>query len=194
MKKKILGVFKESNDIKKRFAESHAEEIAEVSKMIAGVFNEGKKLILFGNGGSSTDASHIAAEFVNRFQMERPPLPAIAINTDMAVMTAIGNDYGFSEVFSKQLKALANEGDVVIAITTSGASKNVIKALEVAKKKKLKTVVFTGAKGKKLSSGVDHAFVVPSEITARIQEVHITLGHIICQMIEEILFETPRKK
>jgi D-sedoheptulose 7-phosphate isomerase len=194
MKKKILGVFKESNDIKKMFAESHAETIAEVSKMIAGVFNEGKKLILFGNGGSSTDASHIAAEFVNRFQMERPPLPAIAINTDMAVMTAIGNDYGFSEVFSKQLKALANEGDVVVAITTSGASKNVIKALEVAKKKKLKTVVFTGAKGKKLSSGVDYAFVVPSEITARIQEVHITLGHIICQMIEEILFETPRKK
>jgi D-sedoheptulose 7-phosphate isomerase len=194
MKKKILGVFKESVEIKKRFVESHAEVIADVSKMIAGAFNEGKKLILFGNGGSSTDASHIAAEFVNRFQMERPPLPAIALNTDMAVITAIGNDYGFTEVFSKQLKALANEGDVVIAISTSGTSKNVIKALEVARRKKLKTVAFTGAKGKKLSSGVDYAFVVPSEITARIQEVHITLGHVLCQMVEEILFEAPRKK
>lgn len=194
MKKKILGVFKESVEIKQRFVESHAEIIADVSIMIAGAFNEGKKLILFGNGGSSTDASHIAAEFVNRFQMERPPLPAIALNTDMAVITAIGNDYGFTEVFSKQLKALANEGDVVIAISTSGTSRNVIKALEVARRKKLKTIAFTGAKGKKLSSGVDYAFVVPSEITARIQEVHITLGHVLCQMVEEILFEEPRKK
>jgi D-sedoheptulose 7-phosphate isomerase len=194
MKKKILGVFKESVEIKKLFVESHTEVIADVSKMIAGAFNEGKKLILFGNGGSSTDASHIAAEFVNRFQMERPPLPAIALNTDMAVITAIGNDYGFSEVFSKQLKALANEGDVVIAISTSGTSKNVIKALEVARRKKLKTIAFTGAKGKKMSSAADYAFVVPSEITARIQEVHITLGHVLCQMVEEILFEAPRKK
>jgi D-sedoheptulose 7-phosphate isomerase len=194
MKKKILGLFKESAAVKQQFAESHIETISEVSRIIAGAFNEGKKLILFGNGGSSTDASHIAAEFVNRFQMERPPLPAIALNTDMAVITAIGNDYGFSEVFSKQLKALANEGDVVIAISTSGASKNVLKALEVAKRKKLKTVAFTGAKGNKLSSKVDHAFVVPSEITARIQETHITLGHVLCQMIEEVLFEAPRKK
>lgn len=194
MRKKILGLFKESAAVKLQFAESHAETIAEVSRMIAGAFNEGKKLLLFGNGGSATDASHIAAEFVNRFQMERPPLPAIALNTDMAVITAIGNDYGFSEVFSKQLKALANEGDVVIAISTSGDSKNVVKALEVARRKKLKTVVFTGAKGKKLSSRVDHAFVVPSEITARIQEVHITLGHVLCQMVEEVLFEAPRKK
>jgi len=180
--------------VKNKFAVENAALIEEAAKAVAHAFGEGRKVVLFGNGGSSTDASHIAAEFVNRFKMERPPLPAIALNTDMAVITSISNDYDYSEIFAKQLKALGEEGDIVIAITTSGSSPNVLKALEVAKKKKLKTIFFTGAKGAKSAGKADFGFVVPSTDTARVQETHITLGHVLCQMIEEILFEAPRKK
>jgi D-sedoheptulose 7-phosphate isomerase len=195
MKDKILKAFEESINVKEKFAEEkNLDKIIEVAKAIANAFNDGKKLILFGNGGSSTDASHIAAEFTNRFKKDRPGLPAIALNTDMAVITSIANDYDFSEVFAKQLKALANEGDVVIAISTSGNSPNILKAMDVAKKKKLTTIAFTGLKGEKLASKATYTFIVPSENTPRIQETHITLGHIICQMVEEILFEAPRKK
>jgi D-sedoheptulose 7-phosphate isomerase len=136
----------------------------------------------------------ISAEFVNRFKRERPGLPAIALNTDMAVITSIANDYDYSEIFSRQLKSLAVEGDIVIAITTSGHSSNVLKAMEVAKKKKLKSVIFTGAKGEKIAAKSTFSFVVPSDNTPRIQETHITLGHVLCLMVEEILFEEPRKK
>jgi D-sedoheptulose 7-phosphate isomerase len=194
MKEKILKEFKESISVKEKFIQDHLDTVIEVSKAIATAFNEGNKLILFGNGGSSTDASHIAAEFINRFKRERPGLPAIALNTDMAVITSIANDYDYSEVFSRQLKSLAFEGDVVIAITTSGHSSNVIKAMDVAKKKKLKSIIFTGAKGEKLASKASYSFVVPSDNTPRIQETHITLGHVLCLMVEEILFEEPRKK
>jgi D-sedoheptulose 7-phosphate isomerase len=194
MKEKILKEFKESITVKEKFIQGHLDAVVEVSRAIASAFNEGNKLILFGNGGSSTDASHIAAEFVNRFKRERPDLPAIALNTDMAVITSIANDYDYSEVFSRQLKSLAAEGDVVIAITTSGHSPNVVKALDAARKKKLKTIIFTGAKGEKLTSKASYSFVVPSDNTPRIQETHITLGHVICLMVEEILFEEPRKK
>jgi D-sedoheptulose 7-phosphate isomerase len=194
MKEKILKEFKESISVKEKFIQEHIDTVIEVSKAIAAAFNEGNKLILFGNGGSSTDASHIAAEFINRFKRERPGLPAIALNTDMAVITSIANDYDYSEIFSRQLKSLAFEGDVVIAITTSGHSSNVIKAMDVAKKKKLKSIIFTGSKGEKLASKASYSFVVPSDNTPRIQETHITLGHVLCLMVEEILFEEPRKK
>jgi D-sedoheptulose 7-phosphate isomerase len=194
MKDKILKVFEESIEVKKKFAEENVDTIIEVAKVIADAFNKGKKLILFGNGGSATDASHIAAEFINRFQKERPSLPAISLNTDMAVITAIANDYDFSEIFSKQLKSLSDEGDVVIGISTSGNSPNVLKAIDVARKKKLITIAFTGIKGDKFASKATYAFIVPSDKTPRIQETHITLGHILCRMVEEILFEAPRKK
>jgi D-sedoheptulose 7-phosphate isomerase len=195
MKDKILKSFEESIHIKEKFInEKNVCRIMEAAKLIANAFNEGKKLILFGNGGSATDASHIAAEFINRFKRERPGLPAITLNTDMAVITAIANDYDFSDIFAKQLKALAEEGDVVIAISTSGNSPNVLKAMDVARKKKLTTIAFTGIKGDKFASRASVAFVVPSDNTPRIQEIHITLGHVICQMVEEILFEAPRKK
>lgn len=194
MEDNILKAFEESISVKDKFAKKNAGAIAEVSKMIADAFNDGKKLLLFGNGGSGTDASHIAAEFVNRFKRERPGLPALSLNTDMAVITSIANDYDFSEIFARQLKSLAVEGDVVIAITTSGASANIIKAMEVARKRKLRTVVFTGTKGEKFAAKADYAFVVPSDNTPRIQETHITLGHVLCQMVEEILFDTPRKR
>lgn len=194
MKDKILKAFEESVKVKERFAKEYTETIVEVSKVIADAFNDGKKLILFGNGGSATDASHIAAEFVNRFKRERPGLPAIALNTDMAVITSIANDYDYSEIFARQLKPLSEEGDIVIAISTSGTSSNVLKAMDAAKRKKLRTIVFTGAKGEKFASRADYAFIVPSDSTPRIQETHITLGHVLCQMVEEILFETPRKR
>jgi len=194
MNRKVLDEFDESARVKQEFIRAHAKAVEQVAREIAGAFSEGGKLILFGNGGSSTDASHIAAEFVGRFKRERPGLPAIALNTDMAVITSLANDYDYSEVFSRQLKALAAEGDVVIAISTSGNSPNVLKAVEVARKKKLKTVAFTGARGQKLASRVNFAFVVPSESTPRIQETHMTLGHVLCRMVEEILFEAPREK
>jgi len=195
MKDKILKAFEESIDVKTKFFNAkNVDKISEIAKIIAHAFNDGKKLILFGNGGSSTDASHIASEFVNRFKIERPGLPAIALNTDMAVITSIANDYDFSEVFSKQLKSLADEGDIVIAISTSGNSPNILKAMDVAKRKKLTTIALTGAKGDKLTAKATYAFIVPSDNTPRIQETHITLGHVLCQIVEEILFEAPRKK
>lgn len=194
MKDKIVKAFEESIAVKDRFVKENVDTIVGASRLIADAFNDGKKLLLFGNGGSATDASHIAAEFVNRFKRERPGLPAIALNTDVAVLTSIANDYDFSEIFARQLKSLSEEGDVALAITTSGNSGNVLKAMDAAKRKKLRTIVFTGAKGEKLASRADFGFVVPSENTPRIQETHITLGHVLCQMVEEILFETPRKR
>jgi D-sedoheptulose 7-phosphate isomerase len=194
MKDKIIKIFEDSIEVKKKFLEGHIDTIVEVANIIAGAFNKGKKVILFGNGGSATDASHLAAEFINRFQKERPSLPAIALNADMAVITAIANDYDFSEIFSKQLKSLSDEGDVVIAISTSGNSANILKAMDAAKRKKLITIAFTGLKGDKFASKAQYAFIVPSDKTPRIQETHITLGHVLCRMVEEILFEAPRKK
>lgn len=195
MKEKIRRAFEESIQVKENFInEKTIEKILDVAKTIANAFNDGYKLILFGNGGSATDASHIAAEFVNRFKRERPGLPAIALNTDMAVITSIANDYDFSDIFAKQLRALSEEGDVVIGISTSGNSPNVLKAMEVARKKKLTTVFFTGSKGEKVASRATFSFVVPSDNTPRIQETHIVLGHVLCQMVEEILFEAPRKR
>jgi len=194
MKEKILSEFRESITVKENFIQGHLETILEAAKAIAGAFNDGSKLILFGNGGSATDASHIAGEFVNRFKRERPALPAISLNTDIAVITSIANDYDYSEIFARQLKSLALDGDVIVAITTSGSSANVVKALDAARRKKLKTILFTGSKGEKLAAKSTYAFVVPSDNTPRIQETHITLGHVLCLMVEEILFEAPRKK
>lgn len=184
----IIKIFEESAQVKINFARENALKIIEVVQLIAQTFRDGKKVLIFGNGGSAMDASHIAAEFVNRFLMERPPLPAIALNTDVAVLTSISNDYDYSQVFSKQLTALGHEGDVVIGISTSGNSPNVIKAIDVAKKNGMKTVVLTGGTGGKLAHMADYAFTVPTKHTPRIQETHITLGHTICQLVDEELF------
>jgi D-sedoheptulose 7-phosphate isomerase len=193
MKDEIIKAFDESAQIKVRFVRDNIDKIIEVVQLIAQAFREGKKVVLFGNGGSAMDASHIAAEFVNRFLMERPPLPAIALNTDAAVLTSISNDYDFSQVFSKQLSALGHEGDIVIGISTSGNSPNVIKAIDVAKKNGMKTVILTGGTGGKMANMADVAFIVPTKVTARIQETHITLGHAICQMVDEELFGSHSK-
>lgn len=185
---KIRSLFEESIKTKEQFIRAYASSIEEVSEIIASSFQKGNKLILMGNGGSATDASHIAAEFVNRFKKDRPPLPAIALNTDMAIMTSISNDYNFNLIFKRQIQMLARDGDVVIAISTSGNSPNVIEGIEAAKKAGTITIGFTGNTGGRLASLVDYAFVVPSPVTPRIQEVHITLGHVICQIVEEIIF------
>ena len=194
MKNKALEAFRESIEVKQAFVDQYASMIGEVASMIAAAFNAGGKLIIFGNGGSSTDASHIVAEFVGRFKRERPGLPAISLNTDMAVMTALANDYGYDEVFSRQLKALGSAGDVVIAISTSGNSPNVLKAVEAAKRRKMRVIAMTGGEGGKLAGRVQYTFKVPSPVTARVQETHITLGHVLCQLVDDILFETPRTK
>ncbi len=194
MKGRIHKVVKESISVKEKFFNNNGDKIIEVSKVIAECFNNGNKLLLFGNGGSATDASHIAGEFVNKFQLERPGLPAIALNTDMAVITSIANDYNFAEVFARQIKSLAVEGDVVIALSTSGKSRNILKAMDVAKRKKLVTIAFTGENGVEFASKANHAFIVPSAETPRIQESHNLLGHILCQLVEDMLFDMPRKK
>ncbi len=188
MKESIIQIFEDSAKVKVKFARENADRIVEVVQLIAHAFRDGKKVLLFGNGGSATDASHIAAEFVNRFLMERPPLPAIALNTDVSILTSISNDYDYSQVFSKQLAALGHEGDVVSGISTSGNSANVIKAIEVAKNKGMKTVVLTGGSGGRLAKMADYVFVVPTKQTPRIQETHITLGHTICEMVDQELF------
>jgi len=188
MKESIIQAFEESARIKVKFARENADKIVDVVQLIAQAFREGRKVILFGNGGSAMDASHIAAEFMNRFLIERPPLPAIALNSDTALLTCISNDYDFSQVFSKQLSALGHEGDVVIGISTSGNSQNVIKAFEVAKKNGMKTVALTGGTGGKMAGLADYAFIIPTKVTPRIQEAHITLGHTICQLVDEELF------
>ena len=162
--------------------------IKKVSLAIIEAYRNKKKLILFGNGGSAADAQHIAAELVNRFELERMALPAIALTTDSSVLTSIANDYDYSKVFARQVEALAEEGDVVIGISTSGSSLNVIKGIEVAREKGAKTIGLTGKNGAELARSADLVLRVPSNDTPRIQEAHITILHIICYLIEKKLF------
>jgi D-sedoheptulose 7-phosphate isomerase len=188
MKEQVIKAFEESIDVKRRFVQEHVDRIVQVANVIAAAFRDGHKVLLFGNGGSSTDASHIAAEFVGRYHRQRRPLPAIALATDMAAITCIANDYDYAEIFARQVNAHGQKGDVVIAISTSGNSPNVIKGLDAARDLGLTTIGWTGGKGGKLADMVDYSFVVPSTVTARIQESHITLGHVLCELIEESLF------
>jgi len=162
--------------------------IKRVSLAIIEAYRNRKKLILFGNGGSAADAQHIAAELVNRFELERMALPAIALTTDTSILTSIANDYDYSKVFARQVEALAEEGDVVIGISTSGTSLSVIKGIEVAREKGAKTIGLTGKNGGELAKIVDLVLKVPSNDTPRIQEAHITILHIICYLIEKKLF------
>ena len=163
--------------------------ISQSAELIAEAFKAGNKLLLCGNGGSAADAQHLAAEFVNRFAIERPPLPAIALSTDTSILTSIGNDYSFDQAFSKQIKAIGKEGDILLAISTSGESKNVIMAVKVARDMGIKAIGLTGKGGGKMAKMVDILLNVDSNITARIQEVHITVGHIICELVDHILFQ-----
>jgi D-sedoheptulose 7-phosphate isomerase len=189
MKERAVKAFEESVEVKRRFVREHADRIEQVARLIARALSGGHKLLLFGNGGSATDASHLAAEFVGRYHKDRRPLPAIALGADLAALTCIANDYAYDEVFARQVKAHGQKGDIAIAISTSGNSPNVLKGAEAARALGLTTIGWTGGKGGKLVGVVDHCFIVPSSVTARIQESHITLGHVLCELIEEELFE-----
>jgi D-sedoheptulose 7-phosphate isomerase len=171
--------------VKQQFARDHADRIVQVAKLLGSAFREGRKVLLFGNGGSATDAAHIAAEFVGRYKRERAPLPAIALATDIAAITCIANDYGYDELFARQVRAHGQKGDIAIAISTSGNSPNVLRGVAAARDGGLVTVAWTGGSGGKLAGLVDYPFVVPSTVTARIQESHITLGHVLCELVEE---------
>jgi len=168
--------------------------IAKIAEVIIQTYRKGKKVILFGNGGSAADAQHIAAELVGKYYLERAPLPAITLTVNTSSLTAIGNDYSFAQVFVKQLEALGEAGDVAIGISTSGDSENVLEALKAAKEKGLITIGFTGKKGGKLTNVVDYCLHIPSDDTPRIQEGHITVGHIICEIVERELFGSDEKK
>ena len=184
----ILKRFKESADVKTRFLKENLPKLLEVIKLISHAFEAGNKLFFFGNGGSAADAQHLAAEFVNRYIMDRPPLPAVALTTDTSILTSISNDIAFAEIFAKQLRALGKEGDVAIGISTSGNSSNVLKAFEVAKEMGMKTVALTGNDGGGLAKMADFSLVVSSSSTPRIQEAHILIGHILCEMVEHKIF------
>ena len=192
MEDRIRAMFEESAAVKVRFGKENAHRMAGVARRMAEVLHNGGKILFCGNGGSAADAQHLAAEFVNRFQRDRRALAAIALTTDTSVLTSIGNDYGFDRIFSRQIEALARPGDLLVALSTSGNSPNVIKAIDVAKKNGMKTVVLTGGMGGKLAHMADYAFTVQTKHTPRIQETHITLGHTICQLVDEELFGHPR--
>ena len=189
MKDIITKSYKESILTKEEFFKQNLQPIIHSAEVIADAFKADKKLLICGNGGSAADAQHIAAEFVNRFMIERPPLPAVALSTDTSIITSIGNDYSFDQIFSKQIKAIGREGDVLLAISTSGESKNVITAVKVARDMGIKTIGLTGKGGGKMAKMVDILLNVDSDVTPRIQEVHITAGHIICDLIDHILFQ-----
>jgi D-sedoheptulose 7-phosphate isomerase len=172
-------------------AQGLTDRVAQAARMIAEAFTRGHRLLIFGNGGSAADAQHLAAEFVNRFLIERPPLPAVALTTDTSVLTSIGNDYGFQDVFAKQIKALGRPGDVAWGLSTSGNSPNVVRALAAARGLGLQTIALTGADGGECKPLADVLLAIPSKKTPRIQEVHITLGHVICEMVDYLLFQLP---
>lgn len=162
--------------------------IAATATLLADTFRNGGKLLVMGNGGSAADAQHFAAEIVGRFKLERPALPAVALSTDSSILTAIGNDYGFDLVFKRQIEALAATGDVVVGISTSGNSPNVLAALKLARERGCRTIGLLGRDGGSIKAACDLALVVPSADTPRVQEGHITIIHIVCDLVERALF------
>lgn len=190
MEKIVKEILNESIRVKNKIVDdpSLLSQICKISSIIIEAYRKKNKVILFGNGGSAADAQHVAGELVNRLQMEREALPAIALTTDSSVLTSIANDYDYSRIFARQMEAFAKEGDVAIGISTSGSSPNVIEAIKVAKEKGAKTVGFMGSKGGKLAELVDFVISVPSDEAPRVQESHITIFHIICCLVERELF------
>jgi D-sedoheptulose 7-phosphate isomerase len=184
----IRGAIRESIEVKSDLLNQHVSTIADLSRLLIDALRAGKKLVLFGNGGSAADAQHVAAELVNRFQMDRNPLPAIALTTDTSILTSVGNDLAFDELFSRQVRALVQRGDVAVGISTSGNSSNVMNGIIAAKEKGAVTVGFTGRSGGRLKDLVDTCCHVSSESTARIQEAQITIWHALCEVIEREMF------
>ena len=183
----IANRLEESIIVKRVIIRTKINEIESIVNLIVGAYKSGGKVVLFGNGGSAADAQHIACELVGQFALKRRALPAIALTTNTSILTAVANDYGYDTVFSRQVEALVDEKDVVIGISTSGESLNVIEGIEVANKIGAKTIGLTGGKGGRLATVAGLALVVPSDSTPRIQEAHITIGHIICELVEKEL-------
>ncbi len=191
MKDKIKSIISASIEVKKKVSadEELIKRIEEVAFGIAGAFKNGNRLYLCGNGGSAADAQHLAAEFTGRFYSDREPLPAEALHVNTSFLTAVANDYSYDQVYERAVKAHGRKGDVLIGISTSGSSKNIILAQEEGKKRGMTVISFTGETGGKMKDSCDYLFNVPSKDTPRIQESHILIGHIICQLVEEELFK-----
>ena len=188
MKETVIRELEESASIKQTLAENLVDNIVDAARIIIHAYRAGKKLLLIGNGGSAADAQHIATEFVGRLTMERKAMPAIALTTDTSLMTALTNDYGFDTIFRRQVEALSEPGDVLLAITTSGTSPNVIEGVKTARDLGVTVIGLTGRNGGVLKDMADLSIIVPSDNTQRIQEAHITIGHIICYLAEKELF------
>lgn len=189
MKEHIRQIIKDALTCQARllYDEELVTKLQNSAKVIGGVLNKGGKILIFGNGGSAGDAQHFAAELVGRFQKERKALPAIALNTDTSIITSLSNDYSFDIIFKRQIEALGKTQDIAFAISTSGASKNVLEGIKAAKKLKMKTVCLTGEKKSQLSALCDICIASPENKTARIQEAHILIIHILCELIENSL-------
>jgi len=180
----ISASLREGAELRTVVARDCSTAIFEAADLITMCLQGDGKLLFFGNGGSAADAQHLAAEFVGRFVRERAGLPAIALTTDSSILTAVGNDYGFDQIFARQIQALGRPGDVAIAISTSGNSLNVLEGVKEARKRKLKTIGLTGKDGGLLAQQTDAAIMVPSTSTARIQECHIAIGHLFCELVD----------
>jgi len=189
MKNKIKSILEESISVKESLIASQLDAIEAAAEAVIKALKAGGKVIIFGNGGSAADSQHIAAELVGRFLKERKGLPAVALTTNTSILTAIANDYSYDDVFSRQIDAIAAKNDVAIGISTSGKAANVIKAVELANSKGLCTIALTGCDGGGLAKISKISIIVPSRSTPRIQESHVAVGHILCQMAEEALFQ-----
>ena len=188
MIERIQQIARQSIETKRAFFEYQTESVARAAEIIIESVSAGGKLLIFGNGGSAADAQHIAAELVNRLNYDRPAIPAIALTTDTSILTSVGNDTSFDELFERQVRALGRAGDVAVAISTSGNSANVLRAAAAAREMGIKLIGLAGRTGGKLASMVDVALIVKADSTQRIQETHITIGHILCEMVEETLY------
>ncbi|MDI6758134.1 MAG: D-sedoheptulose 7-phosphate isomerase [Candidatus Omnitrophota bacterium] len=187
MRERIKDILLESIQVKEQLLRLNISQIFEIAQVVIECLKKNGKMILFGNGGSASDSQHIAAELVGRFKKDRTALAAISLTTNTSILTSLANDYGYEIIFSRQIEAIGKKGDVAIGISTSGKAKNVILGIKQAKKMGIKTIALTGAEGGELVKFADLSLVVSSHITARIQEAHITIGHIICELVEETL-------
>jgi D-sedoheptulose 7-phosphate isomerase len=187
MRERIKEILLESIQVKEELLHTKVGHIVEITDLVIDCLKKGGKVILFGNGGSASDSQHIAAELVGRFKKDRKALPAIALTVNTSVLTSLANDYGYEIVFAKQIEALGQKNDVAIGISTSGKAKNVALGIKQAGKMGIKTVALSGGDGGELAKLADLSLIVPSSVTARIQEAHITIGHIICELIEQTI-------
>ncbi len=189
MRTRIQKIFREGIELRQSFLEKNVDVLQDTILDIAETIRAGKKILFFGNGGSAADAQHFAAEFVNRYMIDRPPLAAIALTTDTSILTAISNDFSYDEIFEKQVKALGVKGDAAIGISTSGTSRNVLRGLETAQNKGLLTIGIGGPENSPMKSVCRHYLSVEGSSTPRVQEVHLVIGHIIVELVDQTLFQ-----